>query len=233
MNPIDRCAEKRIDGGRTKRAQRAAPLCRATASVAAVGCGKRGACPTRSRPFSRRLWQIIGGEAKFLAQFSVKISESGSQFGVDSFARLRFLQTLQNMKSVFQTQSTPMCAETAATVFWNKSDPYRELRRARSEHRQSAPVWLRPAEAARLRAKSVHHRECRPREKDPRYVRFLVGSIAVRIVFRSARSRSAGNASIECRKKPSAGGRKNSAMVIQSILRCTFRPMRKGSKWLM
>jgi hypothetical protein len=38
------------------------------------------------------LRQIIRREAKFFAQFSVKIFESGSQFGLDSFARLRFLQ---------------------------------------------------------------------------------------------------------------------------------------------
>jgi len=40
----------------------------------------------------RRLRQIDRREAKFFAQFSVKIFESGSQFGFDSFTRLRFLQ---------------------------------------------------------------------------------------------------------------------------------------------
>src|SRR5215471_12582887 len=63
----------------------------------------------------------------------------------------------------------------AATVFWNKIDPYRELRTARPEHWQSAPVWRRPAGAARLRVKSAHRREYPPQEKGPRCVRFLAG----------------------------------------------------------
>src|SRR5262249_49004082 len=68
-------------------------------------------------------------------------------------------------------------AGTAATVLWNKSDPYRELRTAQREHRRSAPVWLRPAGVARLRVKNVHHRECPPREKGLRRVQSLTGRL--------------------------------------------------------
>src|SRR6476646_4734018 len=81
------------------------------------------------------------------------------------------------MKSAVQLRSTPACAGTAATAFWNKSDPYRELHTARSEHQQSARVWLRPAGAAPLRAKSAPHRECPPQEKGPRCVRSLAGRL--------------------------------------------------------
>ena len=45
-----------------------------------------------ARALLRRPRQIVRREAKFFAQFSVKTFESGSQFGFDSFARLRFLQ---------------------------------------------------------------------------------------------------------------------------------------------
>src|SRR4029077_3512101 len=81
------------------------------------------------------------------------------------------------MKSAVQLRSTPVCAGTAATAFWNKTDPYPELRKGRPEHRQSARVWLRPAGAARLRVKSAHHRGCPPREKGPRCVRSLAGRL--------------------------------------------------------
>src|SRR5512132_2073183 len=81
------------------------------------------------------------------------------------------------MKSAFQTRSTPPCARTAATAFWNKTDPYPELRTARPEHRQSARVRLRPAGAARLRVKSAHRRECPPQEKGLRCVRSLAGRL--------------------------------------------------------
>src|SRR5262245_22333547 len=81
------------------------------------------------------------------------------------------------MKSAFQTRSTPACAGMAATVFWNKSDRCRELRTARLEHRQSAPVRLLRAGAARLRAKNARRRECRPQEKGPRYVCSLGGRL--------------------------------------------------------
>src|SRR4030095_14681977 len=97
--------------------------------------------------------------------------------------RIRFVRapeiflTLENMKSAFQTRSTPACAGTAATGFWNKNDPYRELRTARSEHRQFARVQLRPAGAARLRAKSAHHHDSPPQEKGLRCVRSLAGRL--------------------------------------------------------
>ena len=60
--------------------------------VAGSGLGKRSARPTGPCSFLRRLRKIIGREAEFLAQFAVKIFENGSQFGFDSFARLRFCQ---------------------------------------------------------------------------------------------------------------------------------------------
>src|SRR5262249_543384 len=82
MKPIDRCAEKRID-----------PLGSKT-MVGTPCCGVRS---TRRADATfallRRVRQIVRGEAKFFAQFSVKIFESGSQFGLDSFPRLRFLQS--------------------------------------------------------------------------------------------------------------------------------------------
>ena len=84
MKPVDRCAEKRID------------------SLGSKTMAGTPRCPESFRestrradlnlPFLRRFRQIIRSEAKFFAQFSVKIFESGSQFGFDSFACLRFLQ---------------------------------------------------------------------------------------------------------------------------------------------
>src|SRR5262249_57078325 len=93
--------------------------------------------------------------------------------------RIRFVRapeifvTFEKLKSASRTRSILMFAGTAATAFWNKSDPYQGLRKARLEQRQSARLWLRRAEAARLRAESVHHHESRPQEKSPRHVRPL------------------------------------------------------------
>src|SRR5215831_17490188 len=95
--------------------------------------------------------------------------------------RIRFVRapeifvTFEKLQSASRTRSIPMFAGTAATAFWNKSDPYQGLRTARLEQRQSARLWLCRAEAARLRAESAHHRECRPQEKSPRCARVLVG----------------------------------------------------------
>jgi hypothetical protein len=75
MKPIDGCAEKRIQS---------------LGSKTIVGTASCADPAIYSLP--RRLRQIVSREAKFSAQFSVKIFESGSQFGFDSFARLRFLQ---------------------------------------------------------------------------------------------------------------------------------------------
>ena len=75
------------------------------------------------------------------------------------------------------------------------------------------------AGAARPPAVNAFHHECRPLEIDPTTRPLFSRSIAVRIVLRSARSRSAGNASIARKRNPRAGKRKNSAIVIQSIFR--------------
>jgi hypothetical protein len=84
MKPIDRCAEKRIDKCRSYAANFGAH--RRVCSL------QRGGILRHSRALSGRMRQIVRREAKFFVQFTAKIFESGSQFGFDSFARLRFLQ---------------------------------------------------------------------------------------------------------------------------------------------
>src|SRR5205814_2126584 len=113
MKPIDRCAEKRIDRSCARPPKRVIPSgakrsrgCNTADEVGearlSISWRKLSALQrppstslgmtARFHPLLRRLRQIVRREAKFFAQFSVKIFESGSQFGFDSFARLRFLQ---------------------------------------------------------------------------------------------------------------------------------------------
>jgi len=72
-----------------------------------------------------------------------------------------------------------------------------------------------------------------PSGKSPTIRPCFSRSMAVRMVLRSARCRSAGNASTARKRKPSTGSGKNSAIAIQSILRRTTEEIINGSKWLM
>src|SRR5229473_699408 len=118
-----------------------------------------------------RAFALVAGAAGH--QSSVEISAAvrhrfpGTRWSAlarSAHARLIF-PIQENAKLLVRNRSRPVFAEAAANFVSRRVDRFRELRTARSEHRQCAPESTLQREGASLEVASSRHRECRPREK--------------------------------------------------------------------